>query len=192
MMKKLLLTAFASLLISQTVLASDTEEVFLTAQGKLILPHLNIDGKIYYVELTRVGTTGYNFILSTKSVVDVTPPAPGTPNATVWATANQLVGNWKIPDGTIKLTLGADGTFTLDTPADNSDPKDICPAGRETGTYRYDPTTGIFATTVKTDTDGTCGFSHPNGPTRIKPASNGLTLIDYNNGTIENNSLIPQ
>ncbi len=136
MMKKLLPAALALLMICPLSQASETEEVFLSSQGKLILPHLNLDGKIYYVVLTRIGTTGYDFRLSLPTVTDVTPAAGNSPP--VWATSTQLIGNWKIPDGTIKLSLNADGTFTLDTPADPSEP---CPAGRETGTYKYDSTT---------------------------------------------------
>lgn len=175
-MKRLIPAALSLLMLSTPSHASDTEAFFIAAQGKVVLPHLNIGNQVYYVELNRLGPSSLDFRLQTQTVTVITP---GT---TVWATPAQLVGSWSpVDEATTTVTLAADGTFTLDSPADPTE-SPPCPAGRETGKYQYNKDTGVLVFLVATDANGICGTSHPDGPTRIKVSGSNLQLVQKDHG----------
>jgi hypothetical protein len=145
--------AAATLLLSSPGIADENESLFISSQGRLIIPHLNLGNEVYYVQLERVGAN-FTFNLLGPSVTNVTPAAGDS-----WATTAQILGNWKLADDPdINLDLEADGSFTLTLPADNEEP---CPAGAETGKYSYNPDTGVFLPRVQTDNNAHCGFSNP-------------------------------
>jgi hypothetical protein len=155
--------------------AAENESIFIANQGRLIIPHLILGNEVYYVQLERTGTA-YSFNLLGPSVTKVIP----NPNDN-WATAEQILGDWKIKDDEeIELSIEADGTFTLNLPADLEEP---CPAGMETGRYSYNADTGVFSPRVITDANGICGLSHPTrggeGPFRMHMGSNGLEFWVY-------------
>jgi hypothetical protein len=171
--------------------AAENESYFIPAQGRLIIPHLNMGNEIYFVELQRVGSA-YTFNLLGPSVTKITPAAGDS-----WASAAQILGTWKLADdASTTLDLQADGSFTLTLPADNEEP---CPAGAETGKYSYNPDTGVFLPRVLTDNNAQCGFSNPTtggeGPFRMHMATTGLEfwVYDPTDGTVPQiNKLTPK
>jgi len=169
-------TALSLLMLSGTSHASDTEAFFIAAQGKVVLPHLNIGNQVYYVELNRLSPTSLDFRLQTQTVTVITP---GT---TVWATPAQLIGSWSPADEpNLTVTFAADGTFTLVSPGDPTETPP-CPAGNETGKYQYSKDTGVLVFLVATDANGICGASHPDGPIRIRAAGTKLQLFEKDGG----------
>lgn len=158
-MKFLALVPLAALaLLTPSVQASNVDPVFIPEQGILVLPNLKLanDPHTYTVVLHRVGTT-WSFVVDTDSITALSPDSLGytTP------TPAELVGTWTTPNEPgAYYTLHADGTYTL-----NAAPDSDCPnGGLESGTYQYEPITGVFSPVANAanDHNGKCGWSVPN------------------------------
>ena len=153
-MNTCLFVACISLLPSSN--ASEVESVYRGATGNLILPHLLIGNKIYYVELNLIDPANLIFQVSKSSLVNITPAEdyidPG-PEA--------IVGTWIVSNELDQIvTLEADGTYTFYQPVQD----ESCPPGTESGTYRWDSQTGVFTTIILQDENDECGFGNGSGP----------------------------
>lgn len=172
---RLLPVLFATIALvgSTAASASENEPIFLTSQGRLVIPHLRLGNEIYYVILNRTPAPGYNFNLAGATVTKITPQ-PGDD----WATAAELVGDWVFPElPDARLGIFASGSYSIFTPAE-----DDCPAGAETGTWTMDEETGVFFATAVTDANADCGLSHPDGPLRVKRVGSNLEILVHEEG----------
>ncbi|HTQ99207.1 MAG TPA: hypothetical protein VMH83_04420 [Candidatus Acidoferrum sp.] len=192
-MRKLALVSLAALtLTASAVQASNTDPIYYPDTGTLILPNLKLGTATYSVVLHRLGNTGFDFRLDTTQVVGLnlsnlgyTPPA-----------ASEIVGTW-VPSGIDKTgtyaTFNANGTYTMEegvsVPADTDCPK----GGTETGTYQYEPTTGVFTATATTDNNGpNCGFSGSGDVKRFKKVGTDIYIFFTDDGQYREVKLIKQ
>ncbi len=84
-----------------------------------------------------------------------------------------LLGDATLPDSSVMVVFFPNGTYML---ADDRGTVDPGSPGMERGTYTWNPSTGAFAATAVTDTNGTRGFSHLASPATIGITGNTLTL----------------
>ncbi len=121
----------------------------------LRLPHLYINGSIYYAELS-IGSN-LNFTLDLERTFEY----PQLDQFT------ELAGAWTLGDTT--AIFGDDGySYSVDA----------CGRGVEAGTYSFDKITGFVAFKQASDANGNCGFSNPeiNGGVGYRFLVDGNTL----------------
>lgn len=142
--------------------AAETDALFNGATGKLILPYLRIGDEVYYVELDLVDVDQLLFKVSLTSVANVTPS--GTQDAAA------IYGTWSNSDFT--LVLGDNGSYSFT----NAVSEGGCPLGTESGSFQWEPSTGVFVATPTKDNNGSCGFSGGAGVKRVIVDGNQFQL----------------
>lgn len=151
----------AAALLSPLASASNVDAIYYQSQGKVVLPNLKVGNATYYVMLRQIPGQ-LAFTVDTRTLVNLLP-TNFTP-----AAAADLVGTFS-PDWepTTTLTFNANGTYSMSV-SSTDDPS--CPknGGAESGTYQYEPTTGVLTAVALADANGECGLSHPDSPIRIK------------------------
>ena len=152
--------------------ASGVDAVYYPDQGKVVLPNLKVGNQVYYAVLNKIPGTN-DFRLNLSSVSNLSTPPSFTP-----AARSDLIGTFtSVESPTSWATLNDDGTYTQ-FQGPKTDPG--CPAagGTETGTWQYEPSTGVFSALALTDANGECGFSHPSGLVRIKKVGTDLYFME--------------
>ena len=137
--------------------------------------------------ITKVGSAVYGVLLrqipgQLAFTVDTKTLTPLLPLTFTPALAADLVGSFSPEDEpTSTLTLNADGSYTVVVGA-TADPS--CPkaGGSESGTYQYEPSTGVFTAIATVDNNGECGLSHPDGIVRVKKVGTTLYYMSKDNG----------
>ena len=92
--------------------------------------------------------------------------------------ASAITGTWEFTDDKTTIAFFSDGNYQVNQSV-NTDPN--CSAGGiETGTYKWEPSTGILLVNVVTDNNKTCGLSNPlNGvPVRIFIQGNSMQVLE--------------
>lgn len=144
--------------------------IFNGETGKMQIPNLIFDGKLYYLELSVADASALTLQIEEGTVFDVTPDG-----STVGKTTDDIVGTWDVDGEATSITFNADGTWVLSQQA--GDDTESCPdGGDETGTFRYTPSTGVFIPIFLTDSNGECGLSGVEGVMRIFTDGNTMTL----------------
>lgn len=162
-------------LASPMASASNVDPIFYQSQGKVLLPHLKVGSAVYGVLLRQIPGQ-LAFTVDTKTLTPLLP-LTFTP-----ALAADLVGSFSPEDEpTSTLTLNADGSYTVVVGA-TDDPS--CPkaGGSESGTYQYEPSTGVFTAMATVDNNGECGLSHPDGIVRVKKVGTTIYYMSKDNG----------
>ncbi len=166
----------ASLLLAPMLHAANTDPVYYPEQGTVVLPNLKVGSATYYVILKKIGNSN-DFRVDTDSVTNLSPPLDFTP-----APLAELMGTFILTDDyEVEFTLRDDGTYRL-TQGHTDDPACVHEGGEETGTYQYEPVTGVFTAVVLTDANRACGFSHPTKVKRFKKAGNDLFMFFKEDG----------
>lgn len=160
-----------SLLILAPAYGANTETYFDAATGKLVIPHLLLGDKIYYLELSLVDSANLRFQVTGSSVVDVTPAANYVAPA-----ATAVVGVWAPANGMpIQITLNSDGSYRFTQPDNQCEGN----GDLETGTYQWDPKTSVFVARILTDSNGSCGFSSSKGAYQLIVDGSSLIYRGY-------------
>jgi len=168
---RVMLFAFAASLSSLAV-ASNVDAVYYPDQGKVVLPNLKVGNLVYFAVLNKIPGTN-DFRLDLTSVNNLSAPLTFTPAAT-----SDLIGTFTSAESpTSSATINADGTYSMIQGA-NTDKN--CPAagGTESGTWQYEPSTGVFSAVALVDHNGQCGFSNPSGIVRIKKVGTDIYFME--------------
>lgn len=155
-MKKLLsITALAFCVMASGAMAGTTDAYY--EKGKIVLPHLKLGNKTYYAVLTLTDPSTLTFRADLTALTDITPPEEV--GDTVNTADADIVGTWSF-GGDTSVTFFADGTYEQIQAA--GEDEESCPnGGIETGTYTWEPSTGILLASVTQDDNGECGLSNP-------------------------------
>ena len=167
---------FVAALMSITAVRASGAEVeayFDAATNKLVLPHLEVNGQVYFARLVLIDAATLTFKAELSSLTDITPSAEVI---ALKQTASAIVGTWKSKDSTDTgvVIFRADGTYTQ-TQAPGQDSECML-GGIETGTYRWDTTTGILIPVVLSDGNKTCGLSNPRGGVPLRFFVEGINM----------------
>lgn len=167
---------FLFFLVMPVLQAAETEALFSSATGKLIVPYLRVGNEIYYVEMDLVDPVNLLFKLSLNTAINVTPGAanPAPLKSAIWGTWN---------DAKFSVTFKDDGTYRFTTTAASG-----CPVGEESGVYQWEGSTAILIATPLLDANGACGFSAPGGAKRISIDGNVLIYTHNNVSTTLGNT----
>lgn len=153
----------------------EVQSRFDAQSGRLEITNLELDGRVYYVELNLLNAETLTFSADASSIVDITPS-----DTQAALTEADIVGTWEV-DGSINsfITFNSDGTYMQSQGA--GEDLEACPnGGIETGTYQWTPSTGLIRFSVITDNNLTCGLSDSSRNLRF--------LIDGNVGTVLDSS----
>ena len=156
-MKKLIIASAIGLACSAPLQAADVVAYFDAERNKLVLPHLEVGGVVYYATLTLVNADNLIFRADVETLTDLTPPA-GVENNNDIAS---IVGTWTVPGvpaSELTITFNSDGSYS------HEEQNEECAngGGREEGTYHWEPSTGVLQLVNLTlDENGECGLSHP-------------------------------
>jgi hypothetical protein len=163
-------------------LAETPVTYFDGSKGKLVIPHLEVNGKVYFVTLTLTNAATLTFTADTDILTNVSPPDTGP---TVNASDNDIVGTWIVDYQGFDnehIIFNANNTFEhFISPAGViADGGAQCLAGTETGTWAWDRSTGILMSRILTDANGICGISHPFGgvPYRFFVDGNRMKILE--------------
>ena len=170
--------------ISSLAGASGVDAVYYPDQGKVVLPNLKVGNQVYYAVLNKLPGTN-DFRLDLTSVNNLTTTPSFTPAAT-----SDLIGTFTSAENpTSSATINADGTYTM-IQGPKTDPN--CPAagGTESGTWQYEPSTGVFSAVAIVDNNGTCGLSNPGGIVRIKKVGTTLSIVEKDGNVTNESQLI--
>ncbi len=169
-------------LLSSNSFSGDTDAYYNAATGKIVLPHLVVGNETYYVTLSLTDAATLTFVADLQSLTDIT--APSAVGETVNLNANDIIGTWRLSGTTTSVTFNADGSYSLPHAPEPDD--DACPnGGLETGTYVWEPSTGLLQSTTLTDKNGECGLSNPRDgvPFRVFVNGNSMQVLEKGNGT---------
>ena len=161
--------------------AGNTDAYYNAETGRIVIPHLVIGDGTFYVTLRVADEATLTFVADLESVTDIT--APAEIGDTVNLDANDIVGTWGLPDTTTTITFNSDGSYSLPHAPELDD--DACPnGGLETGTYVWEPSTGILLSTTLTDENGECGLSNPRDgvPYRIFINGDSMQILEKGDG----------
>jgi hypothetical protein len=166
----------STLLLAPLAIAANVDATYLPAQGKVLLPNLKIGNLTYFAVLKKLPNAN-DFRLDPTSLINLTAPLNYTP-----AKPAELVGSFIPPDEPATLlTFKADGTYIL-IQGPTTDTNCVAAGGPETGTYQYEPTTGVLVAQTLTDSNGECGLSHPRGALRFKKVGADLIAMVREDG----------
>ncbi len=156
MPRKMVICLLSCFFLTTNVLAANVDAYFDSATGKLVIPHLKLNGEVYYATLTLTDAANLRFQADLSSLATITPPVVAS---TVNASPAAIVGTWTDSRGAnqLRVKFNADGTYEHFEIA--IDPN--CVTGSETGTYAWEPSTGLLVATVLSDNNKECGLSHP-------------------------------
>jgi len=120
--------------------------LFNPSSGHLTVPHLVLDGKVYWVQLRLVDAAQLLFQVMPESVVEITPAAGTPPRSTA-----EIVGTWlanlgsfqQFAKGEFRVTFNSDGTYVFRS-GGRSNGNDECDAGESRGNYNWEPGTGVL------------------------------------------------
>lgn len=179
-MKSRLITVLCSLFLLFHINLSSAAEVdafFDAATNKLILPHLEVNGEIYYATLTLIDSNTLTFRTDLTSLVNVKAPTGQVINPT----GSSIQGRWMVGSSTQDtIEFKSDGTyeqfqFTV-SPGDST-----CIRGAESGRYSWERSTGMLVARPTQDANRDCGFSEYGYSRRlIVDSTNRLRLIVSN------------
>ena len=159
--------------------SAEVESQYNPATGVVTLPHLKIGTKTYYVELKLTDASKLTFQVDTLALKNVTP----APNY-VDPGKNAVVGSWGDTEQNVFI-LNNDGTYSFSLTVARFD----CPAGMETGTYKWESTTGIFTWIIGEDHNGQCGLGGGGhvtaGPVQLFVEGNTLTQMGSYGGEVD-------
>ena len=154
------LAVVSVLFSSGGVSAAGVEVYFDPALNKLVIPHLNFDNRVYYATLTLTNGATLSFQADLQQLVDVTREnVPSSVNMN----ASDIVGNWRETEGSTviaQVSFNSNGTYTVNQMVSTASD---CFVGAESGTYRWEPTTGVMSVQISSDSNGSCGFSDNGG-----------------------------
>ncbi len=181
MKSRISLTALLFLALTTGADAGTTDAYYDAVANKIIMPHLLVDGETYYATLSFTDVENLIFQLDVESITNFTPPA-GI-GVTVNTDVENIVGYWIPPGGSVSefsILFRNDGSYSYFRGSDDGG----CVAGEETGTYQWEPSTGVLLTTQTNDPNGSCGLSDPaNGvPFRVFVDGNSLQLLENGGG----------
>ncbi|MES3008601.1 MAG: hypothetical protein V4751_12615 [Pseudomonadota bacterium] len=165
--------------LSTSALAANVDAYFDTVTGKLVIPHLKLNGEVYYATLTLTDAANLRFQADVSSLTAITPPvvAPA-----INASASAIVGTWTDSRGVDKMRINfkANGTYEHFEIAE--DPN--CVTGSESGSYVWEPSTGLLIATVGSDGNKECGLSHPRDrvPLRFFVDSTRMQILEKGRG----------
>ena len=173
-MKKLLSTiALTACLAPPAATAASVAAFFDGNAGTLVIPHLEVKGKIYYATLTLTDASTLSFTTNISERTNITPPETELPINT---SASAIVGTWAEEAGSSDstyITFFEDGTYEqLQRAGDDGN----CPGGYETGTWSWEPSTGLLLPRVETDENESCGLSHPRHDVPLRIFINGDSM----------------
>ncbi len=176
MKKEIMIGAFALAMLSGTTFAAELNAYFDTTTGKLVIPNLELNGEVFYATLTLTNSATLTFQADATSLSNITPPK--TPVAGVNTGVTAIHGTWKVPGKTTSVTFNANGTYSQFEEFPVTDKE--CQTGSETGTYKWEPSTGLMLIRTQTDTNGPCGLSNPrdNVPYRFFVNGTGMQIIE--------------
>ncbi|MDX1491691.1 MAG: hypothetical protein R3332_10410 [Pseudohongiellaceae bacterium] len=180
LLAQLIVTGACAVAASQSF-AGKTDAYFDAETGKLILPHLVIGDGTFYATLSLTNPETLTFVADFDSITDFT--APSGIGDSVNVSEDDIVGVWGFPGSDTVITLNSDGTYIIDHEPELDD--DACPnGGIETGTYTWEPATGVLLSTTLTDENGECGLSHPRDgvPYRIFVSGNNMQILEKGEG----------
>jgi hypothetical protein len=161
--------------LSTLASASNVDAVYYPDQGKVVLPNLKVGNLVYFAVLNKIPGTN-DFRLDLTSVNNLSLPLTFTP-----AALSDIIGTFSSVDNpSSSATINADGTYTQ-IQGPKTDPN--CPAagGTESGTWQYEPSTGVFSAIALIDHNGQCGFSNPQGIFRLKKVGTDLYFMEGTN-----------
>lgn len=91
---------------------------------------------------------------------------------------NTIVGVWTKQGSTVndvRITFNADGTYTHFENGNTGG----CKTGVGSGTYQWQPSTGVLVARVVSDLNGGCGLSDPRGGYfRFVANGNSISILD--------------
>lgn len=183
-MKKLVLALAVSgacALATNQTFAGSTDAYYNAETGRIVLPHLVIGGNTYYVTLRLADESTLTFVADLETVTDIT--APDGVGDTVNLDVNDIVGTWGLSGTTTTITFNGDGSYSLPHAPEVDD--DACPnGGLETGTYVWEPSSGLLLTTTLTDENGECGLSNPRDgvPYRVFVDGDTMQVLEKGDG----------
>lgn len=157
-----------------SVSLAQTEARF--SNGRIVIPELDVNGKLYYVTLTLSDPDTLSFTADLKSLTNITPPEDID---AINLDDTDILGTW-IFDGVSRddmyLTFNDDGSVEY---YENST-EEGCTPGLEEGTYAWNRSTGLLTTTLSLDENGDCGLSHPRDgvPLRVFVDGNRMQIIE--------------
>lgn len=143
------------LLSSSFATAAEVEAFFDASTNKLVLPHLEVNGEIFYATLTLIDGNSLTFRTDLENLVNLKVPE----GQVVRPEGASIIGSWaKEGDPGTTVTFRSDKTYSQFennvTPGDTT-----CSRGAESGTYSWEPTTGMLVARVTQDANKDCGLS---------------------------------
>jgi hypothetical protein len=162
--------------------AGKTDAYFDAATGKLVLPHLAIGDSTFYATLTLTDPVSLTFVADLESLTDFT--APDGIGDTVNVDEGDIVGIWGFPGSDTVITFNANQTYHIDHEAEPDEEGDCFDGGDETGTFTWEPATGVLLSTTLTDENGECGLSNPRDgvPYRIFVNGDSMQILEKGDG----------
>ena len=181
MRNKLLVIPLLFGLIAGAAQAASTDAYFDEVTGKIVMPHFKFGDETYYLTLSLTDVATLTFQADLQSITDITPPE-GV-GVTVNIDVEDIIGTWTLSGSSTSqffLLFRNDGSYVHFEVDDDEG----CTTGEETGTYTWQPTTGIVITTLTSDGNGECGLSHPADgvPFRIYVEGNTMQLLEKGEG----------
>ena len=145
---------------------------FNSSTGVLTSPALIFEGKVYYVQLSVVDAAALTMKIEASTLVDVSPT-----DATSSNTTSDILGTWTVSgEGGTTFTFNEDATWEMSQAAGLD--AEACPdGGIESGTFRFAPSTAVFAPIFLTDENGECGLSNSGSVIRMIPDGNTMTVM---------------
>jgi hypothetical protein len=178
MKKTMTALAFSTLVASTAASGASVEAHFNGSTGTLVLPHLEVNGKIYYATLTLTDAATLTFKADFSTLTNISPPESIVPLNT---SESAIVGTWSedasVAESTY-ITFNSDGSYEQLQRA--GDDENCADGGYETGTYSWAPGTGLLLPTVLTDENESCGLSNPRDdvPLRVFISEDSMQIIE--------------
>lgn len=172
MKKAISILAVSALIGANAAQAASVDAYFDGASGKLVIPHLEVNGKVYYATLTLTDGATLTFTTDFSTLTNISPPESSVP---VNTDPQAIVGKWtEEGSGESHVTFFSDGRYEqFQNPGD--DPN--CSAGGpETGIYSWEPSTGLLLVGVEIDENLSCGLSNPRDDVPLRIFVNGDSM----------------
>lgn len=167
--------------ITPTATEGTTDAYFVSETGVLVMPHLLVGEQLYYATLTLTDAAKLEFQANLEEITDISPPVQV--GVSVNLDTSDIIGRWSTSSAsTMYIEFRSDGTYEHFEKSDG--PDDLgnidCPTGKESGTYKWSPSSGILLSSTKSDANGPCGISHPGGnvPYRAFIDGNAMQLLE--------------
>lgn len=153
--------------------AAEVDATYSPSTGELIIPHLQVGGQVFYVQLQQQGDT-LTFKVVGPTLVNITPGNAGHTNDD----DASLDGVWEVEDDGSTVTF-IGNTYEIDSAPD----VDECPnGGIESGTFTWEKSTGLVSYKVTFDANAGCGISD-SGAIRMFQDGNVIYGIEGKNDT---------